>query len=305
MAALYLGIILICRVVQAIFNKRSSNGIHGIPMLVGYNAFKNALSAILGLILILITGAKWQMNGLTLVIATFSGVMMFFSGACGIYAMKSGTISLCSMFGTAGMIIPILAGVFLFGQKLAPMQLVGLAVFFAAAWLLVGDSRDSFQNFSYKTLLLLIGSMLAEGSTMLSQQLFTSYVPEGDISVFSFVTFGSIALLSSVFYGFMGKAEAKKALVEEGVTASQNMLTKELIICGIALAAAVFVINQLATLSTKLVPPVILFTVINGGGTIISTVVAAVLYKEKLSRKKVIGVLLGIASLVIIKMFEI
>ena len=77
-----------------------------------------------------------------------------------------------------------------------------------------------------------------------------------------------------------------------------------LIVCGVALAVAVFIINQLATLSTKLVSPVVLFTFINGGGTIISTLVAAVLYKERISIKSALGILLGITSLVLIKLFE-
>ena len=53
MASLYIGIILIFRVVQALFNKRSSMEVKNIPMLVGYNAYKNAISAALGLGLIL------------------------------------------------------------------------------------------------------------------------------------------------------------------------------------------------------------------------------------------------------------
>jgi drug/metabolite transporter (DMT)-like permease len=72
----------------------------------------------------------------------------------------------------------------------------------------------------------------------------------------------------------------------------------------VALAVSVFVINQLATISTVLVSPVILFTFINGGGTVISTLVAAVVYKEKICKKTAVGIIAGIASLVIIKMFQ-
>lgn len=79
-------------------------------------------------------------------------------------------------------------------------------------------------------------------------------------------------------------------------------LGKTLYICGIALAAAVFVINQFATTLTALLPPVFLFTFINGG-TIISTLVAAVMYKEKLSVYSILGVIIGIGSMIMIKTF--
>lgn len=296
MAGIYISIILCFRVVQALFSKRSSIEIKNIPMLLGYNMYKNSIAAALGLILILISGVGFRVTPLTFVIAGISGASLFFSGFCSIYAMKSGTVSLNSMFGTAGMIIPIFAGVFLFGASVAPMQFVGLALFFVSAYFLIGSSKMIYSHFSYKTLLLLIGTLVANGCSMLAQQLFTQYVPDGEVTVFSFLSFGIISVLTGIFYSFLvaSKKEEKDAL----------KLSKPLLLCGVALAVSVFVINQLATISTVLVPPVILFTFINGGGTIISTIVASLVYKEKLNVKTVLGVIIGIASLVIIKAFE-
>ncbi len=297
MVWLYIVIILLCRVVQAIFNKRSSNEITSLPMMVKYNALQNTISAVLGLALILAVGSGFVCDLKTVLIATFSGITLFFAIFCSIYAMKSGTVGLNSMFGTAGMIIPIIAGVFLFDKAVAPLQLAGLGLFFVAAWLLIGDSKAVYTNFNYKTLLLLIGALLANGGTMLAQQMFTEYVPAGDVSVFSFLSFAIIGVLSFAFFGLLvGGDKAKRA---------DARLSKILIVCGVALAVAVFIINQLATISTKLISPVILFTFINGGGTIVSTLVAAVLYKERISLKSAVGILLGIASLVMIKLFEV
>lgn len=296
MAGISIFVILLCRVVQAFFNKLSSNEIKNLPMMVSYNAFQNTVSAVLGLVLILIAWQGFKVDVLTVVIAAFFGLALFFATFCSIYAMKSGTVGLTSMFGTAGMIIPIIAGVFLFDTAVAPMQLAGLALFFLSAWLLIGSSRKIYSNFNFKTLLLLIGALVANGGTMLAQQMFTAYVPEGDVSVFSFLSFGIIAVLSAVF--------GRILLVTGSVKKEEAKLSKSLIVCGVALAAAVFVINQLATISTQLVSPVILFTFINGGGTIISTLVAAVVYKEKISKRTALGIIVGIASLVIIKLFE-
>lgn len=187
MAGLYIVIILLFRVVQAIFNKRSSNEIKNITMLVGYNTFKNLISAVLGLILIFIGGIGFRIDLLTVLIAAFAGISLFFSGFCSIYAMKSGTVSLNSMFGTAGIIIPIATGEILFNKPIVPLQLVGLVLFFISAYLLIGASKSVYSNFSYKTLLLLLGTMVANGCTMLAQQMFTIYVPDGDVSIFSFL----------------------------------------------------------------------------------------------------------------------
>lgn len=295
MANLYIAIILLFRIVQAIFSKRSSMEINSIPLLVIYSSYKNAVSAALGLILIIAAGNGFNVNWQTVIIAAVSGLALFFSEFCNIYAMKSGTVSLSSLFGTAGMIIPIIAGVALFEKPVAPMQLIGLGMFFAAAYLLVIDSKSVYKNFNFKTLLLLIGSMLSNGCVMLAQQLFTKYVPDGDVSVFSFLSFAIIAALSGFFYKPLSSSHAKN---------SRRKISKNLIICGISLAVSVFVINQLATISVSLVSPIILFAFINGGATIISTLVAAIVYKERISKKTGISIITGIVSLVIIKAFE-
>ena len=46
-----------------------------------------------------------------------------------------------------------------------------------------------------------------------------------------------------------------------------------------------------------------MFTFINGGNTIIAAVMAAIVFKEKLTVKSVLGIVLGIGALVIIKAF--
>lgn len=297
MAVLYISIILLCRVIQALFNKRSSNEIKNIPMLIGYTSFKNAISAFLGIIIVLMAGSGFRADLLTVLIASFSGIALFSSAFCSIYAMKSGTVSLCSMFGTAGMIVPLMAGIFLFDKPISIMQWLCVALFFISAWLLIGSSQKIYTNFSMKTLLLLVGVMLSNGGTMLAQQMFTAYVPDGDVSVFSFLSFGIVAAAGGIVFICMNKNKSSKFKEQE------NDTKKILIICGISLAVAVFIINQLATLSTELLPPVILFTFINGGGTIISTVVAAIVYREKITKRSAAGVILGIISLIGIKMF--
>lgn len=295
MIYVYLFSILIARVVQAVFSKRSSNEVKSIALTVRYTAYQYAISTALGLILLLTDVSGGKINAATVIIALLSGVSLFFSTFFSIYGMKSGTVSLVSMFGTAGLLVPIIAGVFLFDQPISLMQGVGTAIFFVSARLLIKNSKNTYNGFSFKTFLLLLGSMLANGTTMLAQQMYTHYVPDGSISLFSFLSFGIVAAAGYPTALVMGKTEKYKG--------ANIKLGKTLYICGIALAAAVFVINQFATTLTALLPPVFLFTFINGGGTIISTLVAAVIYKEKLSVYSILGVIIGIGSMVLIKLF--
>lgn len=309
MAALYISIILLFRVVQAVFNKMASNEVENIPTVLVYGAYRNAISAAFGLMLVLISGNSFGLGATGLLISLCSGVMLSVSGYCGIMCLKTGTVSVSSIFSTAGILIPIIAGVF-FGIPVSAVQCVGLALFFVSAFLLIRDSRNTTGKFTAGAFFLLVGCLFAEGLTMLSQQAFTKYVPDGSVSAFSFITFCIAALSNLIMFAFFRKKKTavpgndKPESSDPAVSHSQPVrLSRRLTVCGVALAVAVFVINQFATMSTALVSPVILFTFINGGGAVISTVVAAIMYKEKLTPQKIAGVAVGIASLVIVKMF--
>lgn len=295
MIYIYLFSILIARVIQAIFSKLSSKETENIVQTVKYTAYQYTVSALLGLVLLLtdISGIKIDLP--TIAIALLSGISLFFSTFFTIYGMKSGTVSLVSMFSTAGLLVPIIAGAFMFKQPVSLVQWVGIVLFFLSAWLLIKSSENTYNGFNFKTFLLLIGAMLSNGLTMLAQQMYTHYVPGGNISLFSFLSFGAVTIFGAPTALSMGRSEKNTDL--------DKNLSKTLYICGFALAVAVFVINQFATSLTALLPPVFLFTFINGGGTIISTLVAAVMYKEKLSLYSILGVIIGLSSMIIIKLF--
>lgn len=292
--------------VQAVFNKMASNEVKNIPTVLVYGAYRNAISAAFGLMLVLISGNSFGLGATGLLISLCSGVMLSVSGYCGIMCLKTGTVSVSSIFSTAGILIPIIAGVF-FGIPVSAVQCVGLALFFVSAFLLIRDSRNTTGKFTAGAFFLLVGCLFAEGLTMLSQQAFTKYVPDGSVSAFSFITFCIAALSNLIMFAFFRNKKIPVPGEEKpdppAAPAQSVKFSRRLIISGFALAVAVFVINQFATLSTALVPPVILFTFINGGGAVISTVVAAIMYKEKLTPQKIAGVAVGIASLVIVKMF--
>ena len=79
-------------------------------------------------------------------------------------------------------------------------------------------------------------------------------------------------------------------------------MPKKLFLYGIILSGILLVINQLATVAGRSVPSAVMFPINDGGATIISAVTAAIFFKEKLTARSVCGLLLGIASLMIINL---
>lgn len=287
---------MLCRVVQAIYSKKTALEIHTLRDLIVYQTLRNAIAALLGLALVLFSGKGFHIGINTLWIGALSGLCISLSGACSTWAIKDGTIILCNIFGTAGIFFPILFGMFFLDQPLHWMQWCGVGIFMISAILLIGSSKKIYQRFQPKTLLLLIGILVFEGLTMLCQQLFTTLEPNGDIAAFSFVSFGTIVVLSPLTL-FLFKKESNRQQFAP-------IFSKKLLLYAVYLAVSIFLINQLITLCTTMVPPVILFTISCVGSTVISSTVAAIVYKERFTLRSVIGIFLGLGSVLLIKFFE-
>lgn len=300
----YIAIILVCRVAQHLCNKQTSNDVRTMQRFFKFGAWRNLISAVLGIFLILVIGNGFKCDLPTVLISVFSGLMLAAGTGLGIINLKNGTVALSSMFSTAGLLIPCFAGIFLFDEPMSVWQWVGVAIFFVAAYFLISSSSKSYKKFSLKSLLFLIALTLSEGAIMLAQQMFSFYVPDGDVSVFSFISFGTA--FSVLFVCCFIKPKDRGALrndttPSETTSDSENKLTRKLLIMGAILAVAVFTINQLATLALETVSPVILFTFINGGSTIIGSVIAALFFGEKFTLKSIVGIVLGVSALIIIK----
>lgn len=294
---IYIILILLFRVVQNLLNKQCSNSITNNVMFLKFLSIRQFASALLALMLIIFTAeltAVAQADPLTLLFALLMAVSLAVNTFSGLWALKSGTMVLSSLFGTAGLFVPCIAGVFLFDESISFVQVVGLVIFIVAAYQLIGCSRDIYKNFSARTLVLLLVSMLSNGAVMLAQKMFSFYVESGNAGVFNFYGFFLSAVLSLAgFLLFRGRAVHQANAVETHIPA-------KIVLFGLGLSAAVFVISQASTVAAATIPSVVLFPVSDGGGMIICALVSAFVYGEKLTKKSVIGLILGFLSLIII-----
>lgn len=288
-------IILLTRVVQQYTNKMASML---LPVTVYGNAryftITNLFASAFAFILLMCRGELSDINLPTVFFASISGLMILVASVCTLYAIKSGTMALSSMFATAGVLVPCIAGIFLYGEMMSILQWVGVLIFLASSCLLIGASKQTNSGFSLKTVFLLIGALVSNGITMLVQTMFAREVENGSVAAFSFLSFMiPTVLLLPILCAL--KCRTPQPYSEK--------ISGKLMLTGIVSAAAVFIVNQFATMAAELVQPVILFTFINGGNTIIAALMGALFFKERFTVKSALGIFLGVAALVMIKAF--
>lgn len=291
---IFLIIILLLRVPQNFSSKKTSGLVTNSQSYFLYGTYSYTLAGLIAFVMLLFDG----MSGFSLPavgISALGAVSLAVSLFCSIEALKSGVMVLAAMAGSAGLLLPCIAGIFMFNEPMKPMQFIGIALLIFSGWLLIGYSKEQTGSFTPRTLLLLIGSMLSNGLVMLAQKMFSKYLPDTSVSIFSFLTFGLIGI--GMFIGLV------PSLLSQSGRAKIAAVPKPVFLYGTISSIILLAINQLATLAGRNVPSAIMFPINDGGATIITAITAAIFFKEKLTVRSVCGLILGIGSLIVINLF--
>ncbi len=297
MEILFIAGILFFRVFQKISTKAISKRIPSdMAGLASFNAISMGMSSLFAGLLLLVTFSIKDfvtLPPLGWLIACATGTMICISSVCSLLAMRGSSILLNSLFSMAGLLVPTISGIFILSQTVVPLQWMGMVLLFGSAFLLASSSKKTNGRITPKTMLLLFGSMLANGCTMLLQVLFKTYVPTGSVLVYSFLQFAIVAAVLFMLALILSRKEKRKLFVPD----------KKLMGFTVVSAGALFGISQLSTMASEIVPVAVLFPISDGGGMIISALVADLIYKEKINLKSFLGIIIGIAGLIFMKLF--
>lgn len=294
MAVLFIVIIMVMRVIQSVYSKRTSNLIpDGISSYIKYIAYSQWISAGFSFLFMLASQNFSGINAFTVGIAACSGLFLALSSLCSLKALLGSTMALSSICSTAGLILPCVIGIFAFREPLSLVQVVCIIVVLLSAYLLINSSKRISGGFSLKTLLYLIGSFVSNGMVMFCQKLFGTIMPDGNVALFSMLTFLIPAMVLTVL-----------CLAKAPQHPPKEKFSKKLIRYSLYQAFAVFVIQQLVTMLTPVMSSAVLFTLVNGSATVIAAIVGAMMYKEKLTPKSISGIILGISALIFISSFS-
>ncbi|MBQ3133870.1 MAG: EamA family transporter [Clostridia bacterium] len=291
MGYLYIGAILLMRMMQQYCNKpicamfpRSGRAQSR------YLIFSMGLSAVLGLLMLLVTGAFSGFDWVTVVLALVAGLSTAGNKLWGAMAIKEGSIVVNSIFSTASLILPCLAGVLFFDEPMSVWQWLGTLVFLAAAYLMTvsGGKGNTAKPFTWKVLLYLVLSFFTNGLVMVSQKTLTYVNPDANITLFTMLMFAIPVLLFSLMIAF-GKREAEPEKLAPGIY-----------LPAVFISVAFFVVNYCVTAATKHIPTALLFVVSNGGSILAALLVSLIFFKDRYNWRLVVGLILGVISLLMI-----
>ena len=202
-------------------------------------------------------------------------------------AQKNG-VSVASIAGKMSVVIPVFFGVFLYGESVTFLKIIGIAIALLAVYLAsLKEGKSNAQKAGLLFPVLLFFGSGAIDTTL--KYVEVNYVPENEVALFS----GSVFAIAAVFGLIILGVKSIKKTTPFG---AKN------IVAGVVLGipnyySIVFLIKALQNNNFE---SSVLFTVNNVGIVILSTLVGLFLFKEQFSLKNKIGVFLAIIGIVLV-----
>ncbi len=241
----------------------------------------------------------------TLIFSLMSGIFTSLFVVTWLISVRSVSYMLVDIFLTFGVIVTIvLSSVFFPDGHIKLSQLLGFGVTVAGILIMCSynNSNTPRAKLDIKYFLLLIGCALSSGLADFSQKCFAEYrksAPESQAdafpaSVFNLYTYVFSAIVLVAVLLFMKKDASKN---QHKLSFSPKIFMYIFI-----MAACLFANSFFKTLAAENLAPIYLYPLQQGGALMLSTIMSAVLLKEKPTVKSIIGTVITFCGLLIINL---
>lgn len=197
-------------------------------------------------------------------------------------SLSAGPMHITLLITTSSMIIPTMSGIF-FGERFSLSKLC--FVFILIGFIYLSLDKTSSTKVNKRWFLYCMLSFVLQGSIGVLQKIHQVSSYKGEVNGFLFVAF-----ICSLIYS---RIRAKKTFVELKFTPKHVIFA---VVCGIC----TYEMNRLNLKLSGLLPSQLFFPIINGSSIVLSSAMSVLIFKEKLSKKQIIGLCGGILSLIAI-----
>ena len=226
-------------------------------------------------------------------ITVLSGVGTSLFVVSWLLAVRKGAYMLVDVFLLLGMVVPIGGSALFFHESIRYNHWIGFAILLVAVLLLCSYNNSIKTKLSLPAFLLLCLSGLANGVADFSQKLFVKLEGETPIEIFNFYTYVFAAITLAIFF-FTQKNGAKGA--------SDKGKLRYILIYIPIMAVCLFLNSLFKTYAALYLDAAILYPLNMGAALMLSSLMAAIFFGEKLKWKSILAIILAFTALITINM---
>ena len=250
----------------------------------------NALVSLIWLVILAVLNKGIRISAQSWLWGIGYGSVMSVFLLCKMQAMATGPVSITSFIGCSSLIIATAFGVFYFHEQVTVLQTVGVMCLVLALFLTVSKSKNNSakEEKTEKTWFLWCALFfICSGATGIVFKLHQSSPASSEVnqmmlaaSITSIVLF----FISSVIV----QRKADKTLPRVPSTVWIFALTCGIVSCGY---------NRLNISLSGLLPSIVFFPLFNGSVIFLASLFAAILFREKITKRQMTGIAVGIIAL--------
>ena len=297
MGYLFLTLALFAGMTKGFCGKKTSGFVEKTRDAFLLNIIRMFLCIVTGIIVVFCSGhASFLLPDTKgLLICLLSGVSTAFFVAFWLLGIRKSAYMLMDVFLLAGTLIPMLLSSAFFHESILLHQWGGFLLLLIAVIIMCSYSSNIKEKLTFTSFLLIILTGIMGGITNFSQKLFVNLCTETPASVFNLYTYIFSAVTLVIFYFIFSKTDK-----EQGAGISFRAIPKTVIVYIIIMAVCLFANSFFNTKAAYLLDSAKMYPFEQGASLVLSSLMSAIFFKERLTIKAVIGIVLTFIALLII-----
>lgn len=296
MGYIFLSIALTAGIIKAYCGKKTSGYTANIKDAMVANLIRMLLCVVIGSVFIVLQRQVEYMvpDSRLIAIAALSGVSVTVFVVTWLLAVKNGAYMMVEVFLMLGVLIPMLAGYIFYDETIGVNKWIGMFILVIATLIMCSYNNSQKQKLSVKSLVLLAISGVSSGLADFSQKLFVIEVPDIPISIFNFYTYVFSGFFLSLSLLLYSKKNGGHVLVK-----SNPVFTK---IFGyiFVMSVCLYANSYFKTKAAVYLDSAHLYPLNQGSALILSTIMSALLFHEKITLKCAFGLVVAFVGLIFI-----
>ena len=251
----------------------------------------NTVSAFVCALVLLLWGGFGQTSTYTVLLGIVFGLTTSVQMIAQLKALEIGPMSYTTIIVSCSTLMSALSGAIFWNEKLAWAHIVGLVLMLVSFALSI-EKKEGEKKSSVTWLILCMIAFLMTGMIGIMQKIHQSSAHKEELNSFLIVAFLTSFVLSVCLLCYTKHRDGTLHFRFE--KPDRKTLLFFGILVGSGICAAVN--NKLNLYLSGIIPSAVFFPIVNGGNLILTTIVAVILFRERLSKTQWIGVGAGILS---------
>ena len=300
MGYLFLAIALASGITKGYCGKTTSFAIVTKSDSMLMNVLRMIACIAIGFLLILAQNDIGSLNADTflILVGALSGIASAAFVVSWLLSVRSGAYMMVEVFLLIGIIIPIVLCRIFFDEEIGPLQIVGILVLLVAVFIMCTYNTSIKGKMSVGSFLLLVLCGLSYGISDFSQKLFVKMRPEGSVAAFNFYTYVFAAIVLSIAYLVFRAADNRGEIKPR----KPIEVIKPIWLYVLVMAICLFANSFFKTLAAQELDAILLYPLNQGCAVVLSLLMSAIIFKEKINAKCIIGISLSFVALLMINL---